>query len=179
MVGRLPDAKRAGRLGFAREGDAVAIAGEFHPSLAAGELEKLLGEPLPDGLPEVDVPAVRAAIDAIREAVREGTLTSCHDIAEGGFLVAVAESCLAGGLGATLELGDSDETLVELFGEGPGGFVLSGPRDVLEALATRVPLDIFGEVGGDALSVRVAGESVSVPLAELHAAHAALERFFP
>jgi phosphoribosylformylglycinamidine synthase len=179
MVGRLPDAARAGRLGFAREGDAVAIAGEFHPSLPAGELAKLLGEQLPDALPDVDVPAVRAAIDAIREAVREGSLSSCHDIAEGGFLVAVAESCLAGGLGAALHLGDSDDPLVELFGEGPGGFVVSGPREMLEDLAGRVPLDIFGQVGGDALSVEIAGQSMSVPLAELAAAHAELERFFP
>jgi phosphoribosylformylglycinamidine synthase len=179
MVGRLPDARRAGRLGFARAGDAVAIAGEFHPSLGAAELAKLLGEPLPDGLPEVDVAAVRAAIDTIRAAVREGSLTSCHDIAEGGFLVAVAECCLAGGIGATLDLGDSDEPLVHLFGEGPGGFVVSGPREALEDLATRIPLDIFGEVGGDVLSMRIAGRDMSVPLAELAAAHAELERFFP
>jgi phosphoribosylformylglycinamidine synthase len=179
MVGRLPDATRAGRLGFAQAGDAVAIAGEFHPSLAAGELHKLCGEPLPDGLPEVDVPAVRAAIETIRDAVREERLTSCHDIAEGGFLVAVAESCLAGGLGATLDLGPSDEPLVELFGEGPGGFIVSGPREVLDELAGRVPLDIFGEVGGDGLSVRIADHDVSVSLAELRSAHAELERYFP
>jgi phosphoribosylformylglycinamidine synthase II len=179
MVGRLPDARRAGRLGFARPGDAVAIAGEFHPSLAAGELHKLCGEPLPDGLAEVDVPAVRAAIETIRDAVREGGLSSCHDIAEGGFLVAVAESCLAGGVGATLDLGPSDEPLVHLFGEGPGGFVLSGPREVLEELAGRVPLDIFGEVGGDALSVRIAEHDVSVTLSDLRSAHTELERFFP
>jgi phosphoribosylformylglycinamidine synthase len=122
---------------------------------------------------------VRAAIDTIRAAVREGSLTSCHDIAEGGFLVAVAECCLAGGIGATLDLGDSDEPLVHLFGEGPGGFVVSGPREALEDLATRVPLDIFGEVGGDVLSMRIAGRDMSVPLAELAAAHAELERFFP
>src|SRR5689334_17142650 len=81
MVGRLPDARRAGRLGFARAGDAIAIAGEFHPSLAAGELDKLCGAPLPDGLPAVDVAAVRAGFDAIRAAVRAGDLQSCHDIA--------------------------------------------------------------------------------------------------
>ena len=51
------------------EGDAVALAGEFHPSLAACELAKLRGEPLPDGLPEVDVAAVRAALEA-RSATR-------------------------------------------------------------------------------------------------------------
>ena len=116
MVGRLPDARRAGRLGFAREGDAVAIAGEFHPSLAASELAKLRGRPLPDGLPDIDVTAVGSAIETIRDAVREGVVTSCHDIAEGGFLVAVAECCLAGRLGAALDLGPSDDPFLHLFG---------------------------------------------------------------
>ena len=179
MVGRLPDARRAGRLGFARPGDAVAIAGEFHPSLGASELHKLCGEPLPDGLPGVDVAAVRSALEAIRDAVREGALTSCHDIAEGGFLVAVAECCLAGGMGATLDLGASEEPMADLFGEGPGGFVVSGPREVLDDLAARTSVAILGEVGGDALSVAIAGRSLSLRLDELRAAHADLERLFP
>jgi hypothetical protein len=34
-------------------------------------------------------------------------------------------------------------------------------------------------VGGDALVVRIGGEGLSVPLTELRAAHAELERFFP
>ena len=76
MVGRLPDAARAGRLGFAQEGDAIAIAGRFAPSLAASELAKLRGEPLPDGLAEVDMAVVAALQEAIREAVRSGALTS-------------------------------------------------------------------------------------------------------
>jgi phosphoribosylformylglycinamidine synthase len=179
MVGRLPDARRAGRLGFARPGDAVAIAGAFRPSLGASELHKLCGEPLPDGLPEADVAAVRSVIEAVRDAVRDGTLSSCHDIAEGGFLVAVAECCLAGGVGATLDLGPSEAPTADLFGEGPGGFVVSGPREALAALGARVPLDVLGEVGGDALSVAIAGRSLSLPLDELRAAHADLERLFP
>src|SRR3954449_7234314 len=89
MVGRLPDARRAGRLGVSGDGDAVAIVGEFRPSLAASELHKLCGAPLPDALPEVDVADVRRAIEAVRDAVRDGSLTSCHDVAEGGLLVAV------------------------------------------------------------------------------------------
>src|SRR5271168_3325694 len=38
MVGKLPDARRAGALGFQREGDLIALAGPFDPSLAASEL---------------------------------------------------------------------------------------------------------------------------------------------
>jgi phosphoribosylformylglycinamidine synthase len=94
-------------------------------------------------------------------------------------LVAVAEACLAGGIGATLDLGTSDEPMAQLFGERPGGFIVSGPREALEALAARVPLDVFGTVGGEALEVAIGGERASWPLAELREAHGALARFFP
>lgn len=180
MVGRLPDVTRAGRLGFAREGDAVALAGwDAAPALAGGELAKVRGEPLPDELPEVDLPRERGVLEAIRDAVRAGGLTSCHDVTDGGFLVAVAEACLAGGLGATLDLGPSDDVWSHLFGERPGGFVLSGSREALEQLGQRVPLDIFGTVGGPDLALTIAGESLTWSLDELATANAALARLFP
>ncbi len=180
MVGTMPDHERAGRLAFQQEGDVVAIAGHFHPSLAASELAKLRGEALPDGLPEVDIAKVRAAQDAIRLAVRDGLLSSAHDIAEGGFAVAVAECCLGGGLGATLDLGDSDVPWTRLFGEGPGGFVVSGHAEAVRQLAERgIDVDVFGVVGGETLSLTIAGETVAVALDELHDAHGSLARFFP
>ena len=45
MVGELPDAARAGRLGFAQPGDAVALiaASGWAPSLSGSELAKLRG----------------------------------------------------------------------------------------------------------------------------------------
>jgi phosphoribosylformylglycinamidine synthase subunit PurL len=178
MVGRLPDARRAGRLGFAREADAIALAGwSAPPSLGASELSKLRGEPLPEALPAVDLAREREVIEAVRDAVRSGALSSCHDIAEGGFLVAVAECCLAGDVGATLELGDSDDRWAHLFGERPGGFVVSGPREDLEALG--VPVDVFGEVGGEELKLTIAGETITWSLDDLSAAHGSLANLFP
>ncbi|MEA2335048.1 MAG: phosphoribosylformylglycinamidine synthase subunit PurL, partial [Solirubrobacteraceae bacterium] len=50
MVGRLPDARLAGRLGFRHAGEEIALVGPFAPSLGASELAKLRGEALPDGL---------------------------------------------------------------------------------------------------------------------------------
>jgi phosphoribosylformylglycinamidine synthase len=111
--------------------------------------------------------------------VRSGSLSSAHDIAEGGFLIAVAEACLAGGIGATLDLSASDEPLAHLFGEGPGGFVVSGSREALDALSAEVPLDVLGTVGGDALDVTVAGEGFTATLEDLRSAHAALAPLFP
>jgi phosphoribosylformylglycinamidine synthase II len=178
MVGQLPDAVRAGGLGFAREGDAIALAGwNAAPSLGASELDKLRGEPLPDVLPQVDLARERAVLEAIRNAVRDGALSSCHDIAEGGFLVAVAESCLAGSVGATLDLGPSDDPWSHLFGERPGGFVVSGPLEALEQL--EIPADVFGTVGGEELRLTIAGETSSWAIGELSAAHGALAKLFP
>jgi phosphoribosylformylglycinamidine synthase subunit PurL len=209
MVGRLPDATRAGRLGFARAGDAVALVGwnDGHgASLAASELAKLHGTPLPDGLPEIDLDAVIATQAAIRDAVRAGTLSSAHDIADGGLAVAVAECCLAGRLGAELELappvvspdpagplnpaglldraGPPDpagrlDQLTPLFGEAPGGFIVSGPPDALAELGTRVPLARLGVVGGQRLSITLGSHELSASLAELADAHSALAVLFP
>jgi phosphoribosylformylglycinamidine synthase len=195
MVGHLPDARGAGRSGFARPGDAVALVGPFAPSLAASELEKLRGEPLPDGLPEVDVDAVRAAQIAVRDAVRAETLSSAHDIAEGGLAVALAECCLAGRLGAEIELIDAPyergaatargqpalpgvQPPVILFGEGPGGFLVSGGEAGLGELAARVPVRRIGTVGGGALTIAMTDERLTITLSELAQAYARLEELF-
>jgi phosphoribosylformylglycinamidine synthase II len=171
MVGRLPEAARAGRLGFEREGDAIALVGPFQPSLPGSELAKLRGEALPDGLPAQDPAVLRSALEAVREAVRAGELRSAHDVAEGGLAVALAECCLAGGVGARVALAASEAALAQqLFGEGPGGFVVSGPRAVLDALAARVAVTVLGEVGGNGLALSVGELALAWPLAELRAA---------
>ena len=173
MVGRVPDVRRAGRSGFAREGDAVAVVGPFSPSLAASELAKLRGEPLPDGLPALELDAVVAAQAAVREAVREGRVSSAHDIAEGGLAVTLAECCLAGDLGARVELADDD--MERLFGECSGAFVVSGEAAALRALGRSTGVESIGTVGGMAL---VVGGNIDIPLAELRDAHSALEELF-
>jgi phosphoribosylformylglycinamidine synthase len=187
MVGLAPDAARAASvgIGFRQEGHVVAMCGTPQPSLAGSELAKLRGEPLPTSLPQADFAAVRRAQDAVRDAVRAGDLASAHDIAEGGFLVAIAECCLAGDVGAKLDLtagGDAPPSYTELepylFGEAVGGFVVSGSREAIERLAGRVPTDVFGTVGGDAFEVVLGERSVRSSLAELRAAHEALAPAF-
>jgi phosphoribosylformylglycinamidine synthase subunit PurL len=193
MVGRLPDARRAGRLGFARPGDHIALVGPFAPSLDASELHKLLGRALPDGLPGIDIAAVAAAQAGVRDAVREGRLSSAHDIAEGGLATALAECCLAGGLGATVELGDglaqadaggaadaggSAHAAITLFGEGPGGFLVSGPADALRALERQLPVRLLGTVGGEGLRIELAGSAHTATLAELDNASSSLGLLF-
>jgi len=149
LVGELPDARRAGRLGFVAEGDAIAlVTAGWAPSLAASELSKLRGEPVEGPLPAADLGELKALHAAIRQAVRAGALHSAHDVAEGGAAVALAESALAGGLGATVS-GLTSEA--ELFGEGPGAFLVSGPAAALSAFGAAAR--VIGTVGGEAVTI--------------------------
>ncbi len=175
MVGRMPDARSAGRIAFQSDGELIALAGPFQPSLDASELAKLHGQALPDGLPEFDLQAIRSAQGAVRDAVRAGALSSAHDIAEGGLAVALAECCLAAGLGAWVDLG-SEPGHDDLFGEGPGGFLLSGSADALAALGESTPVRVIGTVGGAALTISAAG--IDLPLRDLAAAHGRLAELF-
>jgi phosphoribosylformylglycinamidine synthase subunit PurL len=190
MVGRLPDGGRAGRLGFLGAGEALALVGPFAPSQPASELAKLRGQALPDGLPPVDLPAAVAALAAVRDAVRSGVLSSAHDIAEGGVAVALAECAIAGRLGATVSLGDGwwealgapheddapnwPEGTADgaLFGEAPGGFLVSGPEAGLRALAERTHVRLIGHVGGERLRIVLDGqELIDADVEELAEAH--------
>jgi phosphoribosylformylglycinamidine synthase len=159
IVGKLPDATRAGWLGFRQEGDAIALVGQFEPSLVGSELEKLLGRPPHGPLPSVKASAVRDAREAVRDGIRSEALHNAHDIAEGGLVVALAECCVAGGIGASVELPAG----YELFGESPGtGYVVSGPREAVAQVG-----QVIGSVGGSELRIEGA---LSVAVSELAAA---------
>jgi phosphoribosylformylglycinamidine synthase II len=142
MVGRLPDAARAGRLGFARAGEKVALAGRFEPTAAGSELSALRGLAPAGELPRREVAAILEAHELVRARVRAGTLSSAHDIAEGGIAVALAECAIAGGMGVRVRLPDGLDPFSEALG---CAFVVSGPPEALEGMR------VIGDVGGDRL----------------------------
>ena len=176
MVGELPDPSRVAPSAFARGGDAIALLGPFEPSLAGSELAKLRGE-LDTGLPRSDVTAVAAACEAVRSAVRAGKLASAHDVSDGGLACALAECAIGAGLGCRVDLQPLRErgcTPEEaLFGEGVGGFVLSGDEDELRALGA-TPI---GKVGGDEIEIAAGDRSLAVSLAEAEIAWRSLKRY--
>jgi phosphoribosylformylglycinamidine synthase II len=161
MVGELPDPAQTCDSAFAREGDAIALLGPFTPTLAGSELAKLRGE-LDAGLPQPEVDLVAGACATVRDAVRIGKLSSAHDISDGGLACALAESAIAAGIGCRVDVqplrerGCSPEEA--LFGEGTGGFLLSGDRDALGTLGATV----IGETGGSTIEVAGGDRSFTV-----------------
>jgi phosphoribosylformylglycinamidine synthase len=166
MVGELPDPSLAAGSAFCRAGDAIGLIGPFEPNLAGSELAKQRGE-LAKGLPQPDLAAVAAACAAVRDAVRAGRLACAHDVSDGGLACALAESSLAGGIGCRVDLqplrerGCSPEEA--LFGEGPGGFLVSGERGELEELGAVM----LGEAGGSTVEIAAGDRSLVVGLEAL------------
>jgi phosphoribosylformylglycinamidine synthase subunit PurL len=184
MVGELPDPARAAGLGFAVAGDTIGLiaARSWVPTAAGSELAKLRGRPPEGELPPADLGELRAVHAAVRQAVRSGALRSAHDVAEGGLAVALAEACVAHGHGAAIDLApiaaarasaaspqtpDPEELL---FGEGPGAFLVSGPRDAFAAFGSAA--SIIGTAGGDVLSVSGPHGAFSLAIDELARVHA-------
>jgi phosphoribosylformylglycinamidine synthase len=160
MVGKLPDARRAGWLGFSNSGDRIALVGNFNPTRDGSEIAKLHGSAPAGALPDKDVSAIRATHERVREAIRNREFTTAHDIAEGGILVAIAECCIATGLGAIINLPEDIDPFGEDFGT---AFIVSGPTEGLEGLP------IIGAVGGREL---VVNELFNVAVSELSSIHA-------
>jgi phosphoribosylformylglycinamidine (FGAM) synthase-like enzyme len=123
--------------------------------------------------PVVDLEAERALAQVLVMAAARGLLAAAHDLSDGGLAVALAESCLAGGLGARVTLPGDAFTL--LFSESAGrALVAVRPGREAEFTALRaeagVPGDVIGTTGGDALEV---SGSFTIGLDELAAAHRA------
>ncbi len=83
---------------------------------------------------------------------------------------ALAESAIRGGIGVKVELEDG----FPLFGEGPGGVLLAGPRDAVEALEETLQphgFRVIGETGGDRVDITAGVATLSVPVAAAQDAH--------
>jgi len=93
-VGRLPDHTRAVTAGLKGEGNEIFLLGERHGELGASEFARtalgVMGRPVP----RVRFDEERAMAAAVIDLADAGLLESCHDVSDGGFITAVAESAL-------------------------------------------------------------------------------------
>jgi phosphoribosylformylglycinamidine synthase len=177
MVGVLADAAARVPAPFRRPGDAILLLGRLRGELGASQYLSLLTGEVFGQPPRVDLAAERALVDCLVECAQAGFLASAHDVSEGGFAVALAESAALALLGADVRLdtpdGDADAAAL-LFGEDQGVVLASAPADRardIQAQAARhgVPCRVIGAVGareGD-LRIRVGSVAVARPVARL------------
>ena len=169
-LGLLEDVDSHVGTGFTRPDDAVVLLGadtvDGRPNTLAGSEYLDLVHGLVAGRPEIDLDLELRLQKAYLRLVREGIIRSAHDCSEGGLAVAVAESCIAGGMGFVGNFEVEDRWDAALFGEVQSRIVVSVPPDLVPALkeiceAEEVPFVEIGRTGGDSLRI---GELIDLPL---------------
>jgi phosphoribosylformylglycinamidine synthase II len=166
-VGLIPKARDAIDLALKRDGDALiligATKGHLGCSLYIREIENSEAGPPP----LVDLTGERRNGDFVRGEIRAGRIVACHDLSDGGFLVAIAEMAMAGGRGVELAPLPTDlPRNAYLFGEDQGRYLIEtgDPEALLEAArAAAVPVRVIGTVGGASLTLPGAG-AISVDI---------------
>ncbi len=127
--------------------------------------------------PPVDLAAERAAGDFVRAQILAGAIRACHDVSDGGLLVAVAEMALAGNVGVRLSSGPRDvPSHAFWFGEDQARYVLAVAEFaavIRAAEAAGLQAARIGTSGGQDLTLPDGG---TISVRALRAAH---ERFFP
>ncbi len=170
MLGIIADVTQAVRMAFRDEGDEIWLLGgslEQHPSSLGGGEYLALVHGKSAGAIAVDLRAEAALVDVLVEAAEAQVIKSAHDCSDGGLAVAICESAIAGGIGATIDVEAVGRLDAFLFGEAGARAVVSlssATVGELRHLARRgnVPATKIGAVGGDRLAVA----AIDLPLPE-------------
>jgi phosphoribosylformylglycinamidine synthase II len=185
MVGVIAEERWITRQYFRDPLDVIYLIGPVGHELGASQYLKIVHgrkEFLPPRLSydlELGVQAVVLAL------IQKGLVKSAHDCSEGGFGVAIAESCISGErkIGASVDFGHWPERLDQiLFNESQSRVIISvGPEDTaaLEAMCTAAEIQFgrVGVVGGSDLTVSTQREALRWDIAELYQAwYSSIER---
>ncbi len=169
-VGLLADVGKSVSLGLTRAGESLVVIGQTKGHLGASLYLREIGGSEAGAPPPVDLAAELRNGDFVRAEIEAGRVSACHDISDGGLLVAVAEMAMAGTVGATVT-GIRDHAAA--FGEDQARYILAvadWPDLLARAKAAGVPATLLGTTGGDALTVEGHG---AISTAELRLTHEA------
>ncbi|MCA1813758.1 MAG: hypothetical protein LC624_07390 [Halobacteriales archaeon] len=117
-------------------------------------------------MPAVDLQLAPQACRAIADAVQAGLCLAVHDVSEGGLAVTLAEMCLGGAVGATINVPKGSRADHWLFSEAPTRWLVEAksPGKLGAHLKKRgVPFARIGTTGGNAIVAKQAASAKRGP----------------
>ena len=160
-VGLIADAHDAVDLALKADGNLLILIGDTRGHVGASLYLREIEGSEAGPPPPVDLAAERRNGDFVRAEIGAGRVAACHDVSDGGLLVALAEMAMAGERGVALDPLPSDPPCIAyLFGEDQARYLLetADPATVLAAArAEGISARAVGTVGGVALTLPGAG----------------------
>jgi phosphoribosylformylglycinamidine synthase len=108
--------------------------------LGGSALAQALGQ-LGDECPDIAPTLLAEGLEAIGTLMKQGVITACHDISDGGLITSLVEMCLSGNRGAQIKIPTGDPIRF-LFSQEIGFVIEYHPKDSREVEAAMRP---FGE----------------------------------
>ncbi|MFF4198782.1 phosphoribosylformylglycinamidine synthase subunit PurL [Nonomuraea sp. NPDC001831] len=173
VLGVIDDVAKRVPSGFTAEGLRVVLLGDTAEEFGGSEWAHVAHRHLGGLPPHADLEAEQALATVLVEAAARGLLEGSHDLSDGGLAVALAESCLARGIGATVAL--SGEPFTDLFSESAARALVAVRPEAFEEFAAlcgrhEVPCYGLGVTGGASLVVEGVFEVGVEELRETHSA---------
>ncbi len=152
-VGVIEDATKAVRVGGAEMGEELIAIGVTRGWLGQSIYLRDLFDITEGAPPPVDLEAERKNGELIRKLIDEGLITACHDVSDGGLLVAAAEMALAAGRGLNLHTPVKQRKAAFWFGEDQGRYLVAATPSaadtlLLKAAMAGVQASRLGRFGG-------------------------------
>lgn len=165
-LGRMENLTRAVTMDLKQAESLLYRVGEFSPTLGGSHFGLINGTQTDSPIPG---PSERAteAYRAVHKAIQMGWVRACHDLSEGGLVVALAEMCIAGRLGLSIDL-EIAEPALALFGETNGCLLLEVAPELEKQFEDKfqsLPVKKLGAVTGETNLLIRSGEQILVEVA--------------
>lgn len=178
-VGLIADLNRLARLSFHGEGLKLILIGETTGHIGATLFWRVVAGREDGAPPPVSLEVEKRLGLLVLDMIETGLIDCCHDLADGGLAVAIAEMCLASGIGATVRLSpDAFSGYAWFFAEDQSRYLVAVDEERAKLVLRRcqeagVLARTVGVTGGDTLTL---ADEAPISLSELRDAH---ERWLP
>ena len=158
MVGVIADAKQVTSQDFKDENDLIFLLGENKEELGGSQYLRVVHNLVKGLSPQLDLAKEKGVQAAALETITSGIAKSAKGCSEGGLAVALAESCIVGQKGASVNIDDDIRKDALLFGETQSRIIISVSSDdkdkIIEiAKKYNVSCKEIGKVKGDSLEI--------------------------
>ena len=176
MVGLIDNWKQAVGAGFTAPDKAIFVIGQTAEMtdgwLGNSVFARVIAEREGGAPPPVDLDKEKAHGQFVQAQITAGQITTCHDIGDGGLLVAVAEMALSGAVGAALSHPDGDTVLAWAFGEDQARYIVQvDDAEAFAALLAEQAIDGCQIGTTSAHQTLTVGQNVTISIEELRTRH--------
>ena len=156
-----------------RDNDTVLLVGKTDGYLGQSIYAKEILNIISGLPPKVNLKNEKKIGDAIRDLININKLDTVHDISDGGFLVALTEMSISGGIGVKIHLDEKDVSPKFLFGEDQGRYIISVPdeliSDILRILESKnIFFQKIGKTSGTKIIINDSEEIEIKSLKKIH-----------